>query len=138
VQTELSFLLELLLEHKLPKDTRSAVAVRIKDVELGIHTAIPIIPATRALAQGRPIPANAEAQALAASLSAQANAEIQGSRIATVLSERSAKPEPIPAQAVGITSAAAEAMATRNKLIAEAQAGIAKKGPAVGRGHGTK
>lgn len=32
--TELSFLLELLLNHKLPKATREAVTARIKDVEM--------------------------------------------------------------------------------------------------------
>lgn len=134
-QTELSFLLELLLEHKLPKDTRSAVASRIKFVE---HTMVVLQPGSPAPRPVRtsPIPANAEAHALAASLASEANADIAPSQ--TRLSERVARPEPIPAKAVGVTSAAAEAMATRNKLIAEAQAGIAKKGPAVGRGHGTK
>lgn len=34
--TELSFLLELLLNHKLPKKTKDAVAERIKVVENGI------------------------------------------------------------------------------------------------------
>lgn len=36
VMTELSFLLELLLNHKLPKKTKDAVAERIKVVENGI------------------------------------------------------------------------------------------------------
>jgi hypothetical protein len=135
--TELSFLIELLLEHKLQTATKAAIAVRIKDVELGLHTAIPTIQASRNMAAHRPIQANAEAQALAASLAAQANSDVHPSVAQFGLTDRR-PPEPIPAGAVGVTSAAQDAMATRNKLIAEAQAGIAKKGPAVGRGHGTK
>ena len=34
--TELTFLVDLLLNHKLPKPTRDAVAVRIKEVEMGL------------------------------------------------------------------------------------------------------
>lgn len=136
MQTELSFLLELLLEHKLPKDTRSSVAARIKYVE-STYGQPQAIQTPRALAQGRPIPANAEAQALAASLAAAVGDNVQAHSQFKVF-DRVTQPEPIPAGAVGLTSAAQDAMATRNKLIAEAQAGIAKKGPAVGRGHGTK
>ncbi len=36
--TELSFLVDLLLNHKLPKVTRDAVAARIKEVEAGLGT----------------------------------------------------------------------------------------------------
>lgn len=34
--TELSFLIELLLNHKLPKDTKDAIAERIKEVESAV------------------------------------------------------------------------------------------------------
>jgi hypothetical protein len=133
--TELGFLIELLLEHKLSPVTKAMIATRIKSVE-STYGPQPPIQAPRNMATHRPIPANAEAQALAASLASAANADPTTS-VAT-FAERPRQPEPLPAGAVGVTSAAQGAMATRNKLIAEAQVGIAKKGPAVGRGHGAK
>ncbi len=39
--TELSFLLELLLNHKLPKVTKEAVTARVKLVEAQLHTSGP-------------------------------------------------------------------------------------------------
>lgn len=36
--TELSFLLDLLLNHKLSKPTRDAIVMRLKDVELAIYS----------------------------------------------------------------------------------------------------
>lgn len=141
--TELSFLLELLLEHKIPKDTRVAVAARIKQVESSMHS-VQNATSSPAAARGqtlthRPIPAPPEYQELAASLAFADNADVVPSSPHFGLPDRRPRqPEPIPAGAAGLTSAAQDAMATRNKLIAEAQAGIAKKGPAVGRGHGTK
>jgi len=136
--TELAFLLELLLEHKLTPATKAALATRIKLVESQMNYAAPAVVRHHPRPAQAQISASPEAQALAASLSAAANSEPGLPTSGLVIGERVRQHEPIPAQAVGITSAAAEAMATRNKLIAEAQAGIAKKGPAVGRGHGTK
>src|SRR5271154_1166792 len=118
MQSELGFLIELLLEHKLSPVTKAMIASRIKYVE-STYGQPQAIQAPRALAQGRPVPASTEAQALAASLAFAANGEIvptQGR-----YSERLYQPEPIPAGAVGVTSAAQDAMATRNRLIAEAQ-----------------
>lgn len=44
--TELSFLIDLLLNHKLPKATRDAVAERIRDVEVAapVRPHMPVIP----------------------------------------------------------------------------------------------
>lgn len=36
--TELSFLLDLLLNHKLPKATRETITARVKDVEIGLSS----------------------------------------------------------------------------------------------------
>ena len=54
--TELSFLLELLLNHKLPKSTREAVAARIKEVEGGLVGKAPalFIPPYATAAPSRP------------------------------------------------------------------------------------
>lgn len=135
--SELAFLLDLLLEHKLSSTTKAALVARIKHVEANLVLpqalrAAPVsLPAVR-----QAVPASPEAQTLAASLAAQANADVEPSQARGAY--RAPTAEAIPAAAVGVTSAAADAMAQRNRLIAEAQAGIAKKGPAVGRGHGTK
>lgn len=138
MQSELSFLLELLLEHKLPKDTRTAVAARIKIVEgglsplafrpkeLDLNVRLPVV-------QRQPPP---EAAALAAQMASQANADVPASRAQFVAPPSAA--EPIPASAFGTTNAAALALAQRNQLIAEASQGFNKKGGPVGRGHGDK
>lgn len=136
MQSELSFLIELLLEHRLPKDTRSAVASRIKYVESSHGVAggpghVQTRPPQRAQISVPP-----EAQALAAQLMAEANAEAPPSGMRT--GTRSAQPEPIPQHAVGVSDAAAAAMRQRNELIAAAAQGIGKKGAGVGRGHQPK
>ena len=142
--TELSFLLELLLEHKLGKDTRSAVAERIKHVEsqyaIAAVSKVPsnqADPAARNSVQPRAqVSVPPEALALAASLAAEAGAEppVSTARI----SRRAPVAEPIPAQAVGVSDAARVAIRQRNELIAAASKGISKPGAPIGRGHGTK
>ncbi len=42
--TELTFLIELFLNHDLPKDTKQAIAERIKEVEQGLTTSPAIRP----------------------------------------------------------------------------------------------
>lgn len=149
MQTELSFLLELLLEHKLPKDTRSAVAVRIKLVEKSMEKPKEYQLAGSDFGQraqtchGRSsvITSTDQAPSTLAALARHASTPFVDALPNFGHADRASRETPpvtTPVVAVGVTSAAAEAMATRNKLIAEAQAGIAKKGPAVGRGHGVK
>jgi hypothetical protein len=136
--SELSFLIELLLEHKLPKDTRSAVAARIKFVESSHVNAVqqPVQPNGARVSPRAQIAVPPEAQALAATLMAEANADTSPSPLHT--GTRARQSEPIPQHAVGVSAAAADAMRQRNELIAAAQQGIAKKGPGVGRGHQPK
>jgi hypothetical protein len=155
--SELSFLIELLLEHKLPKDTRSVVAARIKYVEHAAYAAqfIPerfkyvepeqsngAVQVQRVADSGQGNQARAqiaeppEARALAATLMAEANADTSPSPLHT--GRRAAQPKPIPAHAVGVSDAAAAAMRQRNELIAAAAQGISKKGAGIGRGHQPK
>lgn len=127
MQTELGFLIELLLEHKLPASAKASIAVRVKDVEHGIHTAVPSIPQMARLqtVAKRPPPTPEEAMAMAAEHEARA-------------AGRAAVPTPQPVVVHGITDAAAAAIRQRNELIAAASKGTGKSGPAVGRGHGQK
>jgi hypothetical protein len=139
MQSELSFLLELLLEHKLPKDTRTAVAARIKTVEVSLPQSQAAIQAqtnNNSRLRNAQVSVPPEAAALAAQMASQANADVPASRAQFVASPSAA--EPIPASAFGTTNAAAAALAQRNQLIAEASQGFNKKGGPVGRGHGDK
>lgn len=134
--SELSFLIELLLEHKLPKGTRSAVAARIKYVEATHGMAGNPGNAQPRPAQRAQIAVPPEAQALAAQLMARANTPTEPSRAS--IAQRGLTSEPIPHHAVGVSDAAAAAMRQRNELIAAAAQGIGKKGAGVGRGHQPK
>lgn len=138
MQSELSFLLELLLEHRLPKDTRTVVAARIKTVEVSLpqsQAAIQSQPSNGRLRNAQ-VSVPPEAAALAAQMASHANADVPTSRAQFVAPPSAA--EPIPASAFGTTNAAAAALAQRNQLIAEASQGFNKKGGPVGRGHGDK
>lgn len=146
--SELSFLLELLLEHKLQSATKSAISERLKFVENSLRPQ-PVYVQPRIMQPLARTEQPSQAPSTLAAMERQANEVVNGFWQEThsgKADRESRQPEPIsasipaiiPVSAIGLTSAAQEAMATRNKLIAEAQAGIAKKGPAVGRGHGTK
>jgi len=129
VSSELGFLIELLLEHKLPASAKAAIAVRVKDVEQGLHTAIPVLqnrtgPEFIKPVAKRPPPTPEEAMAMAAEFEARP--------------VRSAVVAPPPVVVAGVTDAAAAAIRQRNELIAAASKGTGKPGPAVGRGHGQK
>lgn len=118
--TELSFLLELLLNHKLPKVTREAVTARVKEVEQGLThpysqqaRAVPTLP-----------------QAVPPHLAGQAPSTIA----ALMRHEGEGKPPivPIPVEApppvIAVTPAAQAALAERNALINQAVSGKPEKG----------
>lgn len=70
--TELGFLLELLLNHKLPRSTKEFVTQRVKDVELGQRNIV------RA-----PLVLNAQAQA-PSTLAALERQAVEGATVAVV------------------------------------------------------
>ncbi len=99
--TELSFLIELLLNHKLPKATKDAIAARIKEVE-----AVP-----RSYGQMNPPPST---------ISTQPSSRDVAQR----------HPDLVPVTApevIGQTPAAMAAMASRSQAIAESMAGKVDK-----------
>jgi hypothetical protein len=120
--TELSFLLDLLLNHKLPKPTREAVTARIKHVEAGL-TASP---------QGR---VNAHLAAVAAVVPPHLVGQSPSTVAAMLRHESNGAAPPIAVApivdtppAVAVTPAAAAALAERQNTIAAAISGKAEKG----------
>lgn len=99
--TELSFLIELLLNHKLPKATKDLIAERVKEVE-GNRTAPP-----------RPIipPITGGVPQAASTIAAFAR---EGLPL-----------EPAPVTQIAQTPAAAAALVSRESAIADAMKGIA-------------
>lgn len=144
--SELSFLIELLLEHKLPKDTRSAVAARIKHVEQqattnrqATHWVGTVASPAEIRGKTAQIAVPPEVQAELNKLNAAvADNMASTAQVPLRIGQRAAQPEPIPQHAVGVSDAAAAAMRQRNELIAAAAQGISKKGAGVGRGHQPK
>ncbi len=96
--TELSFLLELLLNHKLPKATREAVTIRIKDVEASLSI-------SRPLAQVQAYPAVTIAPQSPSTMAAMARNGFQE------------VPKAIPIEQIAQTPAAAAALASRQQAI---------------------
>lgn len=101
--TELSFLLDLILNHKLPKATKDAVAARIKDVEAGYSVRSP----TPQMARPMAVPPGMEGQS--------------PSTIAAMMRHGDVAPiqsaEPAPVAVVAQTPAAMAAMAARNQAL---------------------
>lgn len=113
--TELGFLLELLLNHKLPKATRVAVTERVKEVE-GRLGARPV-----ALAPIQNVPpqlANQSPSTIAAMM--KHPDLVQGMAVPP--------PPPAPVENIAQTPATAAALASRQAAIQEAMSGKPEKG----------
>ncbi len=106
--TELSFLLDLLLEHKLPKAAKDAVRARIKFVEGCVR-----------IDQPRPV----IAPAMAANPIVAQQAPSMQALMAKHPDLIPAAAEPAPVAVIAQTPAAAAALASRQEAIAAAQAG---------------
>lgn len=94
--TELSFLLDLLMNHKLQKATKEAIAIRIKEVEIAMNEK------PQSFHMQRPNPTNQAASTLAAMAKHEA---------------LNPEPIPIPIEEVAHTPAAAAAIERRNNLM---------------------
>ncbi len=122
--TELTFLVDLLLNHKLPKITRDAVAARIKDVENGICERNPLVAAGRGpvgrtvAAAAAPVPPHLVGQS-ASTIAAMMRHEQAGAAPAVPIAQPDAAVVPAaPVVAVAQTGATAAAMAKRQQAIA--------------------
>lgn len=129
--TELSFLLDLLLNHKLPKATREAVTARIKDVEVRLSSAPAPAPfrTTPVTAPAFQLPPNMSQQSAStmAALARQA-AEQNASPIMPTPEPQPAPPEPTPPAIIAQTGATMAAMAARNEAIMIAASGKPERG----------
>ena len=130
--TELSFLVDLLLNHRLPKPTREAVAARIKEVEKGMGNPLTGITATPAF-QARPIVAPAAIPAHmvgqpASTVAAMMRQEAAGAPQAIQSNHVSEIPPPAPVAVIAQTPQTAAALADRNAAIAQAISGKPEKG----------
>jgi hypothetical protein len=120
--TELSFLLDLLLNHKLPKPTREAVTARVKEVEVQLqHPQQQLRPIGQVISGiGQVIPPHLVGQA--------------PSTIAAMMRHGDAPPAappaevPAPVAIVGQTPAAQAALLERQAAIAGAISGKPEKG----------
>jgi hypothetical protein len=119
--TELGFLIDLLLNHKLPKVTRDAVAMRLKDVEtaLSANARMPVLAAPKPQIQ---VPAHLQGQA-PSTIAAMMKHEAQGAVI-----DPPTSPSTEPVAIVAQTPAAQAAIAQRNQVIAQAVSGTHEKG----------
>lgn len=119
--TELSFLIELLLNHELPKPTKDLIASRIKEVE-GRLTQYP-----------QSIPYMQAAQPVKTTLSQAPSTLALMAKYGDIVHSTIPIPVPqmppvIPVEQVAQTPATAAAMNSRNEAIAQALSGKPEKG----------
>ena len=120
--TELSFLVDLLLNHKLPKATKNAVAERLKAVEVGMAP-IPFSHRPGHAPSG-PVALPAALQGQAASTQAALIRQMQDSS-SNQVADQSLGPTPVAV--VAQTPATQQALASRQQAIAESLAGKVDK-----------
>jgi hypothetical protein len=125
--TELTFLVELLLNHKLPKATRDLVAARIKEVEAAlprqmtpIHYPQPVTAQPYVTSGLSPVP---QAASTLAAMARHAQNEPAGPIILAP-----AVPPVSPVAVIAQTPAAAAAINARNEAINSAISGKPEKG----------
>lgn len=118
MQSELSFLIDLLMNHKLQKVTKDLIAQRIRDVESVYSVTKVHIP----IAAQVPLPPNLRNQA-PSTLAAMA-------RHGDIPTQESHTPPTAPAavEVIAQTPAAAQAMALRQQAIAQSLSGKPEKG----------
>lgn len=112
--TELSFLIELLLNHDLPKTTKDLIASRIKEVEQTLTTRI------------TPLATN-QIQSLPPQLQQAPSTLAAMARHNGVVSIPIIQEAPTPVEVIAQTPQTAAAMNSRNQAIAESIAGKVDK-----------
>lgn len=111
--TELSFLIDLLLNHELQKVTKDLIAMRIKDVEAGLTQPTYMVQPGPPIGQRVPYPNGTQAASTLALMAKHGDIPIPPQ----------AQVQPTQVENIGQTPQAAAAMATRNAIINEAIAG---------------
>lgn len=117
--TELSFLIELLLNHDLPKVTKDLVAARIRTVEERL-VAVPNMPSTTS----RTMTVHAVSQQAPSTVAAMIR---HGELPAATASQLPPIPAPEPVEIIAHTPAAIAALQQRNNAISEALSGRVDK-----------
>lgn len=112
--TELSFLIDLLLNHKLPKATKELIMSRIKDVEMSITSKLPQAHLIRPIQSP-----TAQAPSTMALMAKHGDLPAIETPI---------MPIPEPVAVIAHTPAAAAAMQSRSQAISHALSGIPEKG----------
>jgi len=110
--TELSFLLDLLMNHKLQKATKDLIAARIKEVEL------------RYTARAAPSPA----QYQSAGSTQLPFASLQTPSTLAAMARNGFQETTVPVEAIAQTPAAAAALASRKQAIQIAMSDVPEKG----------
>lgn len=134
--TELSFLIDLLLNHKLPQKTKDAVAERIKTVEALVSMVAPRIPTAVHMSQPTQssvalIGGTKQAASTAAALAKYPDLVEQMEKSATKPVQTVApapQPDLPPVEVVAQTPQTAAAIASRQAAIATAISGKPEKG----------
>lgn len=126
--TELSFLVELLLNHRLPKATREAVGARIKEVEeqRPLYGQMNPPPAHRAI-QPQAVPAALQGQAPSTIAAMMRHPDLIAQMGATAAPPET-PPEPAPVAVIAQTPAAAAAMQKRQEALSIQLSGKPLKG----------
>ena len=122
--TELSFLLELLLNHKLAKTTKEAVIERIKAIEAQSFSRPAVVTSGYAVQSSVRPPKTAQSPSTQRILDQMA---AEGSVVPEAVPAHQVDPVSIPSQ-IAQTPAAAAALAARNEAIRIAVSGKEEKG----------
>lgn len=132
--TELTFLIDLLLNHKLQKPTRDAIAARLKEVETNLSARAPLTTAQVDLARlkSAPLPPHIASQSPSMQAIMLRNPDLaQGTFEAVALETIAAAKgaaEPRTVAIIAQTPAAAAAMASRQQAIRTSISGKPEKG----------
>ncbi len=131
--TELSFLLDLLLNHKLPLATKKAVTERVREVEARLSAAMPITYTTKVMSPlaSSNIPSHLVGQSpstIAAMMRNGMANEMPANTTTAVSTVELAPPPPAPVAVVAQTPAAAAALNARNDAILQGLSGKPEKG----------
>lgn len=118
--SELAFLIDLLLNHRLPKATKDAIAARIKEVECK-SSSLPSPAYARPLPSPVALPPHIASQP--ASTQAAMLKQLAQDGTPITVEPQPVAPEPPPVAVIAQTPQAAAALAARNASISQARSG---------------
>lgn len=119
--SELSFLLELLLNHKLSKATKDLIQSRIKEVEASLHTSTPTqVRAPTPTSSLSPMPGVHSNQAPSTQAMLAKYPDLAAKTPPSLPISHTKEPAVVPVEEIAQTPAAAKALADRAAAIASA------------------